>query len=410
MQKFTRSLLAAGAVFGLAACGDDVSVTAPPPPPAAVVTGVTVSPAAITIGVGEKVILSAAVAVSSGSGTPNTTVAWSSANAAIASVSATTGEVTGVAIGTTTIRATAGGITGAAAVTVRAATGSNAATVSIASITQGGLGNPVQLNNVQGQIDVTLNVEPGDQQVTKVAVLVDGVEVASQAFTASTAAIEAMAAAVPITLSFNTAAFDSATGETDFKNGPKTISARVEVAAGTQPAATAGIPVVFNNQSGFVIEPTGSKGVQTGPTGLAWTGGDITVKLLPVIYTADTVVSATILAMGRSGVANAANNYTVTFPNTPFDAATNPRGIAGYQTETNALAAGGPTEVISVSSVLSTGQAGPTNLLNYLTTTPVAGNPSVPLVGFIRVDNKAPVILPAQVGTVPTWLSMRRSR
>ncbi|MEP7382296.1 MAG: Ig-like domain-containing protein [Gemmatimonadota bacterium] len=123
MQKFTRSLIAVGAVLGLAACGDDVSVTPPTPPLAAGIASVTVTPLSITIGVGEKVIMTASVATTQGTGTPATTVTWSSANAAIASVSAA-GEVTGVAVGTTTIRATStadASKLGAAAVTVKAA-------------------------------------------------------------------------------------------------------------------------------------------------------------------------------------------------------------------------------------------------------------------------------------------------
>lgn len=122
MQKFTRSLFAVGAVLGLAACGDDVSVTPPTPPLPAGIASVTVAPAAISIAIGEKVILTASVATTQGTGTPATTVAWTSANAAIASVSAT-GEVTGVAAGTTTVRATStadAGKVGASAVTVRA--------------------------------------------------------------------------------------------------------------------------------------------------------------------------------------------------------------------------------------------------------------------------------------------------
>jgi len=122
MQKFTRSLFAVGAVLGLAACGDDVSVTPPQEPLPAGIASVTVAPASVTIAIGEKVILTASVATTQGTGTPVTTVAWTSANATIASVSAT-GEVTGVAAGTTTIRATStadAGKVGAAAVTVRA--------------------------------------------------------------------------------------------------------------------------------------------------------------------------------------------------------------------------------------------------------------------------------------------------
>lgn len=120
MQKLTRSLFALGAVVGLAACGDDVTVTPPTPAPAATVTGVVVSPAATTIKINEDVVFSAALQTT---GTvTNTAVTWSSANAGIASVDGT-GKVHGVAAGTTTIRATSAANTsasGAGAVTVLA--------------------------------------------------------------------------------------------------------------------------------------------------------------------------------------------------------------------------------------------------------------------------------------------------
>jgi len=122
MQKFTRSLFAVGAVLGLAACGDDVSVTPPPDPVPATIASVIVTPAAVTINVGEKVILTSAITTTAGTGTPAATVNWSSANSSIASVSSS-GEVTGVAVGTTTIRATStvdASKVGASAVTVKA--------------------------------------------------------------------------------------------------------------------------------------------------------------------------------------------------------------------------------------------------------------------------------------------------
>ena len=46
------------------------------------------------------------------------------------------------------------------------------AQISIQKVTvAGNPGTPVDFNNVRGQIDVTLNLEPGDQTVTKVEVL-----------------------------------------------------------------------------------------------------------------------------------------------------------------------------------------------------------------------------------------------
>jgi len=126
MFKFYRSVLAAGVVaLGLAACGDNVTVQPPPPPSGGGVTSVTVTPANITIGVGQTEQLALNVVADSGVAK---TVNWTTGNAAVATVSAT-GVVTGVGLGSTSIIATStanSSISGAVQVTV-----SNAATFSI---------------------------------------------------------------------------------------------------------------------------------------------------------------------------------------------------------------------------------------------------------------------------------------
>ena len=67
MFKFYRSVLAAGVVaLGLAACGDNVTVQPPPPPSGGGVTSVTVTPANITIGVGQTEQLALSVVADSG--------------------------------------------------------------------------------------------------------------------------------------------------------------------------------------------------------------------------------------------------------------------------------------------------------------------------------------------------------
>lgn len=120
MQKFYRNLFAAGTLaVGLAACGDDVTVTNPPPPPPVVrvVHSVTVSPANQTLAINQEVVFSASVNADSGLAT---SVNWTTSNAAIATVGSD-GTVKGIAPGTTTIVATStadAGKTAAATVTV----------------------------------------------------------------------------------------------------------------------------------------------------------------------------------------------------------------------------------------------------------------------------------------------------
>lgn len=372
MQKLTRSLIAFGGLMALAACGDDVSVTPPTPPPTPTVTAVTVSPAQATIKVGEKLILSANVAVN-GSGV-NTAVTWASANAAIASVSAT-GEVTGVAAGQTTVKATSAanaGVSGSAAITVSSDKGvqsvvvsptsailaptqtlqavanvttssgvaktvtwaSSAATVatvdatgkitavapgaatitatstvdntvagslaltvrapapatiSIKSVTSGGTLWPVDITNVGGQIDVALNVDPGDQVISKVDILLDNVVVYSQAFSANQSqemSLAAVAEAVAeIVGSINTADFDQATGVAKYFNGARQLSARATVVGGSQ-VATPSITLQFNNANRLIEQLIlgGTRASATSAGGLAYERGSLTVSVLPVIY------------------------------------------------------------------------------------------------------------------------------
>lgn len=103
MFKFYRSVLAAGVVaLGLAACGDNVTVTPPPPPSGGGVSSVVVTPPSVTIGVGQTEQLAVSVVADSG---VDTGVNWTTGNAAVATVSAT-GVVTGIGLGSTSIIAT----------------------------------------------------------------------------------------------------------------------------------------------------------------------------------------------------------------------------------------------------------------------------------------------------------------
>lgn len=110
MRKLYRSLLATGAVFGLAACGDDVTVTPPQEPTPIAITGIAVSPQNATIGQGATIQLSASVQTNGGDGEIDLGVTWTSSNNAVATVSGS-GQVTGVGGGTATITARSNGNT-----------------------------------------------------------------------------------------------------------------------------------------------------------------------------------------------------------------------------------------------------------------------------------------------------------
>jgi len=96
-----------------------ITVTAAPPPPP-VVTTVTVSPPSASIVAGNTTTLQATVKDANGNVMTGQSIAWSTSNANVATVSST-GVVTGVAAGSATITATCAGKSGTSAITVAAA-------------------------------------------------------------------------------------------------------------------------------------------------------------------------------------------------------------------------------------------------------------------------------------------------
>jgi hypothetical protein len=314
MKKLYRSAMFAGVLaFGVAACGDDVTLVDPVPPPPPPLS-VTLTPANQTILVGETAVF--AVGVSGGAEGQQASWTCSSSAAGVASVSTNeTGcAVSGVAAGNAsiTVTVTKGNQSANAGsqVTVNAPPTDPEepepvpATISISSITRGGLTQPVDIDNVFGQIDVTLNVNPNDQTITRVEVLVGDSVAAGQNISASFEVAEgqsvedAIAEALQlITLSFNTARYtvdaDARTATPRYPNGPQIISARVFTAeAPDAPRASEDFEVTFNNADGFHVLATAAGATAPDGEGLLWRGGpefELTVSPIPVMYSGRTV-------------------------------------------------------------------------------------------------------------------------
>jgi hypothetical protein len=392
MQNRNRSLIAASvlAVFGLAACGDDVSVTPPAENPIRI-TAINVAPQAATVGVGGTQAFSASVVTNGGTGTIDLAVSWSSGNTAVATVNATSGVVTGVTIGSTTITATsvadntvrgsgtinvvaapnnltafnvtpndvtlgtgatitlvpnvttvgnptvtytysssntsvatvtnAGVVTavaaGTAVITATATTNTNSlsatatirvinGSVSIASVTQGGL--PVNLLSVIGQFEVTLNVASGAQQLDSVEVRLDGIPGASQVFTVNGAPT------APITLSINSAAYrinadstatvrfksDSAcTAACPVADSSTTVQALLYPRGTGAPTASNTVVIHLKNSDTFHARwtnPANSAVGAAGGNGTLWFGGpgtSVTLNVIPVFYSGKSAASVT---------------------------------------------------------------------------------------------------------------------
>jgi hypothetical protein len=394
MSKLYRSLLWSGLlVAGITACGDDVTIGG------GEVTSVTVGPSPVSINVGGTVQMAAAVNAASGVAT---TVTWSTSNAAVASVSAT-GLVTGVTAGSVAITAcstVSTGVCGVATVNVGATA---PAVISIKTITNTVVGTgevPVNINNVAGQINVTMNLDAGGQQVSNVQVLVDGAVACQQGFSSiqEAAAKQALliaedpnaALVVEITCPVNTAEFNTTTGVAKFLNGAHLVAARVNL-VGSAPVATPSTSLVFNNASGFVVSISSSNAPDPNSandprTGLQWLGGNITLSFIGVSYVAGgvTISNVSFPLFGKTVTsALTAGIGSVTYSEGTTWTSTN-TGIGNYLSPST----GEPVPVGT--AVLSNGQTLPVAnaILNIVTSPP--GNTTIQPLQVIRVDNTAP--------------------
>ena len=347
------------------------------------------------------------------------TVTWTSSATAVATVDAT-GKVTGVTNGSAVITAASTvdpTVTGTAAITIRAL---QPAQISIQKITTGNTATPVNFNNVVGQIDVTLNVVPGDQTVTKAEVLIDGVAACSQNLSVAESEQLRLAAAfedvqaVDIVCSINTADFNATTGAVKYANGVRQLTARATI-GGTTPGnvATPSQALTFNNQSGFIATLANTSTNAGFPasainatTGQNWVQGSMTLTLTAVNYAGGgaTVsgVSGSFLTAGTQAVpashvfaqvAPAAGTqvFTIAYPNS---------GTTALNTVAYQSPAAGEFPIIT-GSVLSNGQGGPTNILNLPATAAALGlTPLAPT----RLDNVAPAAAAVNTG-FPTWVN-----
>ena len=117
-RHFIVLTAAIATVAWAAACGDGATGPPAPPPDPPRPTTITVTPATAELtALGETVQLQAEVRDQNGQVMAGAAVTWASSSAAVATVSAA-GLVTAVANGTSTITATAGGVSGTATVTV----------------------------------------------------------------------------------------------------------------------------------------------------------------------------------------------------------------------------------------------------------------------------------------------------
>jgi hypothetical protein len=387
MLKNYRKFLTAGVLaFGLAACGDDVTITepAPPPPPPETpnIVSFSVAPTNATIAVGQTVQASYNLQTKAGVAG---TVAFASGNAGVASVDPATGLITAVSNGTALISATAtaGGQTATAqiGITVRQL---QPAQISIQSVTQFANTVPVPLNNVAGQIEVNMNFNPGEQTVDSVNVFIGSKRAAKQSFATNPAA-------GIISLSINTANFvkNSTTGvaTVDYLNGASTISAAVYPRGGAA-TATNTIAVVLNNMDGWAADMSAPSAFANDINGLTYWGGPTaggltTATVYPVIYTPGRSIQTVSFNVGGcSNFVDTALPFRASFGYTAAGAtAANCGGSGGYEYT------GGTRDNVAVTNAID-------NTNNPFPLTPLIANVVVPgsTPDSLRFDWRSPVV------------------
>ena len=166
----------------------------------------------------------------------------------------------------------AGGVTITAAVTKGGATVNTAAGLTItedmaeraslfiASIKDSDSDSDEDDEVLSGRVSVTLSVELGDQMLMQLSVLVDGVVADSRTYGGGASVVAApegeegeraaQQAVHPFVLSFNSAEYDTLTGEPTYMNGERTISAELMVASSDEPIESGFHAREFDNDDG----------------------------------------------------------------------------------------------------------------------------------------------------------------
>lgn len=145
-------------------------------------------------------------------------------------------------------------------------------------------GDFVDPSEVSNDIYVTLDIDPGENQLSEVCVLLDG-EVVPNGCQTLSAGVEDMmlqSGNLAPTFAILTDDFDEDTGTPDWFNGDHTLSARLSLVGAEQANVTTTMTLTFDNDERVVADLVSE--YQTVVGGDYMLGGDQTVTLLPVLY------------------------------------------------------------------------------------------------------------------------------
>ena len=197
----------------------------------------------------------------------------------------------------------------------------------------------VDPGNVRGQIEVTVTLDKGEDSPDSVMVLLGSEVVGKQIFQQGVGAPkepdDPSSAPVDLVFLVNTAEFDPATGRPRTLNGERNLTVQLATREGGPEAWTASIPVVLRNPDTFTARVEGSRGPEEDLEGRRWWGGDLSVHLLPVIYSPGREVTSAVVEF-RSPELGEVTRVTV-LGQAPFlaifpEESGVPGSLAGYQT------------------------------------------------------------------------------
>ncbi|MBY0489884.1 MAG: Ig-like domain-containing protein [Gemmatimonadaceae bacterium] len=296
-----------------------ITVTALP----AGITALSVNPASVSVLPAGTATLVPAATTASG---VTASFSYVSANPGVATVSST-GVVTGVAPGATSITVTATSLATSSfsASTLTATvpvTVVQRAQIAIGNITTGQTNNPVDISNVNGQIQVALNLDVGGQVVTATNVCVLAPSSTTPCTAANAAARQTYgaggASTGTINAFINTADFtvtaDSGTATALYQNGQSIIVASYEAAGSGSTASNNQVVLNFNNTDGFAAwhRAPSNSAVRLADNltffGGPGTAGRGSVIVTPVIYTPGRSISRATVQL--AGAPCGAQSYT----------------------------------------------------------------------------------------------------
>ena len=402
----TVQLTGTGAGLTQAIVTGQVAVTVTALPPS--VTAVSATPTSATLIVGGTQAITATATYATGI---TGTITYGTSNPGVANVNAS-GLITAVGPGQATITVTASSAGNASFAAASATqqipvTVNSPAQVSIANITRGTTNNPVNINNVAGQIQVQLNLVTNNNNVSSVSLYVcdAGQDCTSGAPAAQQNFGTAGAANGSINLFINTADFttDFATATAKYLNGQKNLIAVLNVANSN---ANSNLAILnFNNTDGFAAKHTApTRNAVNADENTTFFGGPGAegrgrVQIAPVMYTAGrTITRATV---GLTGVCGS----TITFGGTgnpafPIDytfgyslGTTTGANATNIVCDEESDADDDPDVAPRVASSIDNAQnAGPmaTSAAAFATTT--SSIPAVTAPAIIRVDYAAPTV------------------